>query len=367
MPNRRAAFNVSCVPHRLLLLNTDLELGGTPTVVRELALRLRSPMLEVEVACLSGWGPVAETLRQAGIQVTALGARHVADVWIIRRLINLIQERRIDTVLSFLLHANAIAAAAKPACRQTRFFQSIQTTQVHPRWHWHVQRFIHHAAEHIIVPSPSVASVARSRAKIPADKITVIPNAVDIGQFTPSSIPAADPRPYPIGFLGRLDPVKMVPDLVRAVESLGDLVHLHIFGDGPDRPAVERAVRLMKLSEWVTLHGKIARPQEALAQIGMLVLPSISEGMPMVLIEAMAAGVPVVGRDVPGVRDVIDHDKTGILVRSLEVSALADAIRSLVTNPRQRERLIGVAWSTVQARYSWDAVLPMYRKVLGFQ
>lgn len=358
---------MSCVPHRLLLLNTDLELGGTPTVVRELALRLRSPMLEVEVACLSGWGPVAETLRQAGIQVTALGARHVADVWIIRRLINLIQERRIDTVLSFLLHANAIAAAAKPACRQTRFFQSIQTTQVHPRWHWHVQRFIHHAAEHIIVPSPSVASVARSRAKIPADKITVIPNAVDIGQFTPSSIPAADPRPYPIGFLGRLDPVKMVPDLVRAVESLGDLVHLHIFGDGPDRPAVERAVRLMKLSEWVTLHGKIARPQEALAQIGMLVLPSISEGMPMVLIEAMAAGVPVVGRDVPGVRDVIDHDKTGILVRSLEVSALADAIRSLVTNPRQRERLIGVAWSTVQARYSWDAVLPMYRKVLGFQ
>jgi glycosyltransferase involved in cell wall biosynthesis len=352
------------VPHRLLLLNTDLELGGTPTVVRELALRLRSPAVDVEVACLSGWGPVADALQQLGVKVTALGAKRVADVWIIRRLIDLIRERPIDTVLSFLLHANAIAAAAKPACGQTRFFQSIQTTQAHPKWHWQVQRFVHHAAEHVIVPSASVAEVARIRAKVPAEKITVIPNAVDVDEFPISLIPAANPRPFPIGFLGRLDPVKMVPDLVRAVESLGD-VHLHIFGDGPDREAVERTVRLLKLTERVTLHGKVARPQEALGQIGLLVLPSISEGMPMVLIEAMAAGVAVLGRDVPGVRDVIEDGRTGVLVKSLDVAALGEGIRSLVGRAEMRAAMIEAGRAMVREKYSWEAVLPRYREVLG--
>ena len=103
----------------------------------------------------------------------------------------------------------------------------------------------------------------------------------------------------------------MVPDLLQAVSQLGDLVHLHLFGDGPEREAIHRTTRLLNLESRVTLHGSIPRPQDALSQIGLLVLPSISEGMPMVLIEAMAAGVPVIGRNVPGVKDVI-VEKLGV-------------------------------------------------------
>ncbi len=355
---------MSAVPRRLLLLNTDLERGGTPTVVRELAKRLHDPpRVHVEVACLAKWGPVAGELAEAGIRVTPLGAARASDIWVVRRLIDLVRQRGIDTVYSLLVHANAIAAAARPACSGVRFFQSIQTTQAYPAWHWRVQRFVHHAAERIIVPSPSVAEAARSRAKVPATKISIIPNAIDPVDFAASPIPAADLRPYPIGFLGRLDPVKMVPDLISAVALLGDLVHLHVFGEGPERPAIERAVRLMKVEKRVTLHGSVPRPQDALGRIGLLVLPSISEGMPMVLIEAMAAGVPVIGRDVPGVNDLIVDGENGLLAASLEVPALAKVIERLVNDAQLRCRLIERARRDVAERFCWPKVLQQYRDI----
>src|SRR5438552_11268935 len=101
------------MPRRILLLITDLEIGGTPTVVRELATRLNAPgQCDVEVACLAMWGPVADQLRDAGIVVTAFKARGSVDFFSARRqLARLIIEGAIDTVLSFLVHANAVAAA----------------------------------------------------------------------------------------------------------------------------------------------------------------------------------------------------------------------------------------------------------------
>jgi hypothetical protein len=171
------------VTRRILLLITDLEIGGTPTVVRELAIRLNAPpQVHVEVACLSKWGPVADQLREAGIEVTALGATDIRDVLVVKRLCDLIGKHRIDTVFSFLIHANAIASAAKLFCGM-RLIQSIQTTQRKPLWHWKLQAIAEEAAETIIVPSKSVADVAVERSNIDPKKIVVIPNAIDPGEF----------------------------------------------------------------------------------------------------------------------------------------------------------------------------------------
>ena len=350
------------VSRRLLLLNTDLELGGTPTVVRELAKRLHDPpRVLVEVACLGRRGPVANQISESGIEVTAFDARGPRDLFrVVRQLADHVRDRRIDTVLSFLMHANTVAALARKKCGGVRFFQSIQTTQAYPRWHWWMQRFAQRAAERIIVPSPSVAAVAEKRAGVQPERITIIPNAIDPDDFLPSAVALTDPRPFPIGFLGRFDPVKRVPDLLAAVSQLGDLVHLHLFGDGPERGVIQQIIRELKLEHRVTLHGTVPRPQEALAQIGLLVLPSISEGMPMVLIEAMAAGVPVIGHDVPGVRDVIVDGENGLLV-----SSLAEGIARLVNDIALRQELIGNAGRWVRVRFTWGIVLRQYRDVLG--
>jgi glycosyltransferase involved in cell wall biosynthesis len=351
---------------RLLLLITDLELGGTPTVVRELAIRLQRCGVDVQVACLSAAGPVADQLLKANIPVTALNARTITDLTILHRLIHLIREQQFDTVFSFLIHANTLAAAASLRLSGIRWIQSIQTTQPWPRWHWMVQRLVHHAAEQIIVPSQSVAQLAQDGAGVSAEKIVVIANAVDVTDWSTaqSSIPATQPRPYPITFLGRLDPIKDVPTLVQAAAQLAPLVHLHVFGEGADRSRIEKAIA--QFNAPATLHGAVSSPQEALSHSGLLVLPSLAEGFGLVLIEAMAAGVPVVGTNVPGIRDVIQHEQNGLLATAGDAISLAACIGRIVRDPALRTRLIDRGKTDVNQRYSWDAVLAQYRQALGF-
>jgi glycosyltransferase involved in cell wall biosynthesis len=368
------------VGRRILLLVTDLEIGGTPTVVRELAVRLNDlPSVVVEVACLADRGPVAGQLESAHIPTTALAARGAPDLSAIGRLVRLIRDRGFDAVFSFLIHANAAAAAAKPFCPGVRFFQSIQSTQPYPRWHWKLQSIVHHAAERIVVPSASVAEAAEHWADIPRRKIAIVPNAIDPQAFSRGTgyqpVFSADEdhglaaratgEAIPIGFIGRLDPIKRIPDLLHAVRMLHGKVHLHIFGTGSERPKIESLVRELNLSAAVTIHGAIARPQEALQQISLLVLPSAAEGFGLVLIEAMAAGVPVVATDVAGIRDVVRNEETGLLVPAGSPPDLARAIDRLLHDGELRDRLVTEGHKEVARHFAWEVVLPRYRQLLG--
>jgi glycosyltransferase involved in cell wall biosynthesis len=381
----------------ILLLVTDLQIGGTPTVVRELAIRLNAPPeVRIDVACLAGRGPVADPLEAAGIRVFPLNARGAKDLKVFLSLRKLIAANRYDTVFSFLMHANTAAALVAPFVRGVRFLQSIQTTQRNPRWHWRVQSIVQHAAERVVVPSPSVAQAAEKWAHVPHEKIVVIPNAIDLPTLprdtgfqpvrtTPSLAISRDPtnpnsessphgletrvtgRPVPIGFIGRLDPIKRIPDLLQAVRELNGRVHLHVFGEGAERPRLESLIRELNLGSLVTLHGAVPNPQDALARIELLVLPSEAEGFGLVLIEAMAAGVPVVATNVPGIRDVVRHEETGLLVAPASPADLARAIDRILSDDSLRQRLVTAAQAGVARRFTWDAVLPQYRQLLGLQ
>lgn len=353
---------------RILLLVTDLEIGGTPAVVRELALRMNAPPRTIiNVACLARRGPVADQIETAGVHVTPLNASSWLDLGVIARLARLIHVQGCDTVFSFLVHANAAAAAVTPFFPTVRFLQSIQTTQPTPRWHWLVQSLVTPVAERVVVPSPSVARVAEDWADVPRSKLVVIANAIDPNEFAiECPTPPADHQgPVPIGFIGRLDPVKRIPDLLQAVRLLGDRVNLHVFGEGRERPILEKLVQELQLERRVRLHGAVARPQDALRQIKLLVLPSAAEGFGMVLIEAMAAGVPVVATKVPGIRDVVVDGETGILVPPQSPAALAQAIGRVIGDIKLRKQLVAAGRREVIRRFSWDTVLPQYRALLN--
>jgi len=351
-------------PRRILLLITDLEIGGTPTVVRELALRLASAC-HIHVASLAPHGPVAQQIRAAGVPVTPLNARGPLDLAVLSRLASLIRTHQFDTLFSFLIHANAVAAAASLIFPHIRYIQSIQTTQPTPRWHWALQRLIHTVADRIVVPSPSVAHAAQDWAGVPLHRIEIIPNAVDLADFSPISSPPPQTRPLPIAFIGRLDPIKCIPDLLHAVRILKGLVHLHIFGSGPQRPAIESLITTLSLAPLVTLHGPVARPQDALAHAALLVLPSAAEGFGLVLIEAMAARVPIVATNVPGIRDVLRDGHTALLVPKNSPDRLAQAIARVATDADLRRRLINTASADVAQRFSWPKVIPQYRQLLA--
>ena len=375
--------------HRILLLITDLEIGGTPTVVRELATRLSRARADVhvEVACLAHWGPVATQLRDAGVTVHAFGARSPFEIInVVKKLSRLVRERHCDTVFSFLIHANTVAAFASRLGTGggVRFIQSIQTTQPRPRWHWWLQRLVHHAAERVVVPSPSAATVAHERADVPREKIVVIPNAIapaDFGgmgvspvrgplegQMSAANIAGRDAHAtFHVGFVGRLDPVKRIPDLLAAIAALDERFKLHVFGEGAEREHIKSVTDRYGITRRVKLHGAVAKPRAALEQIDLLVLPSQAEGFGLVLIEAMASGVPVVATDVAGICDVVRDGETGLLVPVATPPALARAIRRIADDDALRRTLVEHALADVRQRFTWDVVLPQYEALLCAQ
>lgn len=351
--------------HRLLLLVTDLHRGGTPTVVRELARHLVRHPVHVEVACLAGWGDTADDIAALGISVHALGAASVRDLNVISSLDTLLRDGRFTHLLSFLVHANAVAAWLARRHEALRCFQSVQTTQPRPRWHWWVQRWAARFAERVIVPSRSVADLAAARCGIDPAQLVVIPNGVDLALFDLPPRPA--PRPddtVRVGFIGRLDPVKRVADLLDALGHLPPRYRLDLFGDGPERSRLQRLARRLELETRVTFHGKVARPHEALSELDLLVLPSEAEGFGLVLAEAMAAGVPVVATAALGIVDVVTDGVTGLLTPVARPDLLAATIQSALTEPGRTQRLQAARHHARQT-FDWTAIARQYLDTLG--
>ena len=350
---------------------TDLEIGGTPTVVRELAIRLHDPpQVKIEVACLKPAGAVADQIRAAGISVTSFGVTRARQLFsAARQLREFVRTRAIDTVFSFLVHANVVAALGAKRLPGVRFLQSIQTVQPRPRWHWWAQRWAARRAEKIVTPSTAVVRAAGERSGIPPDKCVVIPNAIDpadfprVGVFAPS-------RPVRAGYLGRLDPAKDPGMLLNAFDFAHmDDAELHYFGDGPHRDHLERCAAHLSLARRrprVYFHGAVARPQEALKQMDVLWLPSRVEGFGLVLIEAMASGVPVVAVASGGVTDIVTDEYNGLLADAMSpYRRFADSLHLLRNNPALRQNLIENGLRTVHERFTWQKVLSQYHQLLA--
>ena len=158
-----------------------------------------------------------------------------------------------------------------------------------------------------------------------------IPNAVDADFFRPGSVHPRGSDPL-ILFVGRLhDAQKRISDLIRAVARLPGEVRLQIAGSGPDLAMLERLTDELRVRDRVQYLGFIAdkgRLRELYRSASVVALPSAYEGLPMVLLEAMSCGTPVVGSDIPAIAEVIEHGRTGFLVRVGDVPALAGALRA---------------------------------------
>ncbi len=177
--------------------------------------------------------------------------------------------------------------------------------------------------------------------------------------FDPAALPsfAETPGPArPLRFIcvGRLSSEKGQRGLLEAFRALrerGVAAELEFVGDGPERAALEASAAALGQGGAVTFAG--ALPEERtlarIAQADVLVLPSFMEGLPMVLIEAMALGKPVIASAVAGIPELVAHRENGLLVRASDWAALADAMAELATDHALRERL-GAAGAGIVAR-----------------
>ncbi|MFM8944462.1 MAG: glycosyltransferase family 4 protein [Actinomycetota bacterium] len=192
----------------------------------------------------------------------------------------------------------------------------------------------------------------------------IVPNGVEVGRFRGAPRRGSAPR---IAFVGRLDPQKGFPVLVDAFARLAadrpDL-GLVVAGDGADRDAVERlgsTARGRVAMLGAVPNGDLA--ERVFAEASVFCSPAVGqESFGIVLVEAMAAGLPVVASDIPGYREVVRDGTDGLLVRPADPASLAATLARVLDDPALASRLAGAGRERAEA-FSWDAVLPRIEAV----
>ncbi len=198
--------------------------------------------------------------------------------------------------------------------------------------------------------------------------VLTIRNGVPRPAIPPSAVQGRRRQPPLIGTLGRLDRGKGIDVLLRALPALSD-VRVVIAGDGPERRHLQRLADELRIGDRVEFLGWLTDPARLLADLDVLVVPSRADSMPLVILEAMHTGLPVVATTVGSVPEVITDRSTGLLVPPDEPSALAAALRILIADRGLRLRL-GAAAARCAAADASDTAMAasydrLYRSVLS--
>jgi len=175
-----------------------------------------------------------------------------------------------------------------------------------------------------------------------------IHNGVDDHTTQPASRTNAEPT---IGAVGRLAPQKGFDVLLRALADIPG-ARLVIVGDGPERAELEALAQRLGVADRTSFVGWIDEPRSLLSSFDVLALPSRNEGFPLTVLEALLAEVPVVATDVGSVREAVVPGETGVLVEPEDVDALAAALRALLADPQERQRLGRRGRELVRARFT---------------
>jgi glycosyltransferase involved in cell wall biosynthesis len=206
---------------------------------------------------------------------------------------------------------------------------------------------------------------------IPRNRIEVVENGLDYSGLDGdtraelrSSVNAA-PGDVLVAFIGRLSPPKGLPFLVEAAGKLSAISNLHfvLIGDGPLSNQLRYQIHSRRLERSVHLIGHRDDVPALLREIDLLVLPSLREGTPVVLLEAMAAGLPVIATDVGGVSRLIEHGSTGRLVPPGDADALATEIRRWLEEPGDRIRVGARARELVRSQFTSERMAQSYDAV----
>jgi glycosyltransferase involved in cell wall biosynthesis len=201
------------------------------------------------------------------------------------------------------------------------------------------------------------------------ERVRVIDNGVDISIVGQRELERAQPMSRSgqvVGIVGRLDLQKGFRVLLRAISSIRcHFPHLRLLvvGEGPDRKQIEEIVKQLGLSSLVTFAGAQVEMADVYRSIDIFVLPSLNEGMPMTILEAMAASRPIVATRVGAVPKAILHRQTGLLVEPGDEAGLAEAMKELLSDPDFSRKLGRSARTHVQKHYSAQAMAQKYREL----
>jgi glycosyltransferase involved in cell wall biosynthesis len=351
-------------PIRVGLVIGQLSYGGAESQAYELARGL-SARHDVVVYCLSSSSePYGTRLADAGIAVRKFSSGGGLDVSRVVRLATALRRDRIQVAHAFLFIASAYAYLATRFAPGVRFVASARNCKVEPSaLRRGVMRRAFRSADAVICNSREVAAFAARHYHATGERVHVVYNGVDAERFAGPRRPHEGLR---VGTIGRIEAQKNLRMFLRAAREVAAVyptATFEIAGAGSLRDGMQAEARELGLAGRVRFVGPVADVSGFLASLDQFWLTSDWEGTPNVVLEAMAAGVPVIATAVGGTPEIIEPDRTGILVAAGDEASLVAAARRLVEDRRAAHEMGERARKAVRERFSITAMVEATERV----
>jgi glycosyltransferase involved in cell wall biosynthesis len=362
---------------KLLLLIPTLDRSGAEKQLMLLATHLARTEFAVHVAALTRRGPYAAELEAAGIPVTVLNKRFKCDPLAYGRLRKFLRECRPDILHTWLFAANAygrLAAGPRPSFPIVVSERCVDSWKA--GWQLWLDRKLAGRTARLVGNSRSVAEFYGAQG-VPQEKLAVIHNGIDLPSFPTEARDTLrkelgiSPESRVVGFVGRLASQKRVMDLIWAFELIrvmhGEVVFV-IAGDGPERAKLEYFAHRLEISGRVTFLGHRDDAPRLLPALDVFWLASEFEGQSNSIMEAMAAGLPVVASNIPPNRELVVDGETGYLAPVGDRVAFAQFAERILLN-RALARQLGTAGrERIAGHFSVERMVErysqLYREVL---
>jgi len=360
---------------RIALFLPSLRGGGAERVMVNLTRGFSERGLRVDLVLAKAEGPYLSQVPPE-VRLVDLGARRV--LYSLPGLVRYLRREQPQAMLSGPKHANIVAIWAKLLARvkmrivvseHNTLSRSTENAQlIRAKFMPFLIKTFYPYADAVVAVSRGVAEDLIARTGLPAEKMRVIYNPVITPElFAKAQEPLDHPwfrpdEPPVILGVGRLTAQKDFPTLIRAFALVRKErpARLMILGEGEERPKLEALVRDLGLENDVALPGFVDNPYKYMKRAAVFVLSSRWEGLPSVLIEALALGAPVVSTDCPsGPREILEDGRWGKLVPVGNPEALARGIIETFSNPAGSEDLQKRAKA-----FSLEKIVPQYLKVL---
>lgn len=370
-------------PARLLFVITTSDFGGSESFLERLVTGLDRTRFELMVCSLCPPGRIGARIEASGVPVLSLDMDAKARPWqmlrAVPRLARLFDHLEIDLVQGLLYRANVLAALARRVSRRKPRLVTGQRSLI-PAGRgldFAAQRWTRSWADRVVAVSEAVRKELLATENIDPERVVVIQNGIDLERFAPPSASSGTPgsqRPAPederataraawqlpagdsivVGAVGRLHGPKGVAHLVDALAMArveDPRLVLVLAGDGPERAALEQRVATLELEEFVRFLGYQADPSPLFPGFDIYCLPSLAEGSPNALLEAMGRGRACVASKVGGVPEAAVDGESALLVPPADPRALARALLRLARDARLRTRLGQAARERVESRF----------------